>query len=139
MTAKTFPRSTMTRRRFKPARLMCGMCLVAASSLAGAQEPVPTTGDNATVTYPAAYFAPFEHYSVNDMLDRIPGITLAGGGGGGGGGGGPGSSGGSDQGCLGAGGDGSQRGVPERDQHGFSDMLCRPCIARSQPEVGGAY
>jgi outer membrane cobalamin receptor len=85
--------------------VVSGLCLAAASALAGAQDQQPTTGDNATVTYPAAYFSQFEPYSVNDMLDRIPGISAARGGGGGGGPGGPGSSGGSDRRGLGSGGD----------------------------------
>ena len=33
--------------------------------------------DNATVTYPAAYFSEYGVVSVNDMLSRIPGIGLA--------------------------------------------------------------
>ena len=33
--------------------------------------------ENATVTYPAAYFAQYGAVSVNDMLNRIPGISLA--------------------------------------------------------------
>ena len=41
---------------------------------------VPETADDATVTYPAEYFAQFNPYSVNDMLQRIPGISLARGG-----------------------------------------------------------
>ena len=37
--------------------------------------------EDSTVTYPAEYFAQFQPYSVNDMLQRIPGINLARGGG----------------------------------------------------------
>ena len=66
-----------------------------------AQEP--TTNDS-TVTYPAEFFAQYEPFSVNDMLDRIPGINTARGGGGGGNGG-PGSSSGSGRRGLGLGGD----------------------------------
>jgi len=36
-----------------------------------------STDDDATVTYPAAYFAQYGAVSVNDMLSRIPGIALA--------------------------------------------------------------
>ncbi|MCY4358643.1 MAG: TonB-dependent receptor plug domain-containing protein [Gammaproteobacteria bacterium] len=68
-----------------------------------AQNPV--TSDDATVTYPADFFAQFQPYSVNDMLQRIPGINLALGGGGGSAQGGPGSSGGGERRGLGAGGD----------------------------------
>ena len=37
----------------------------------------PSTAQDSTVTYPAEYFAQFNPYSVNDMLQRIPGISLA--------------------------------------------------------------
>ena len=37
----------------------------------------PETASDATVTYPAEYFAQFNPYSVNDMLQRIPGISRA--------------------------------------------------------------
>ncbi|PCI74667.1 MAG: hypothetical protein COB20_14845 [SAR86 cluster bacterium] len=66
-----------------------------------AQEP--TTNDS-TVTYPAEFFAQYEPFSVNDMLDRIPGINTARGDGGGGNGG-PGSSSGAGRRGLGLGGD----------------------------------
>ena len=45
------------------------------ASNAGAQAP--EIARDATVTYPAEYFAQFTPYSVNDMLQRIPGISLA--------------------------------------------------------------
>ena len=61
----------------------------------------PTTTEDSTVVYPASYFSQYQTYSVNDMLDRIPGITVARGGGPGPRGG-PGSGGGRG---LGAGGD----------------------------------
>ena len=66
-------------------------------------KDLPTTADDSTVTYPASYFAQYQPYSVNDMLQRIPGISVALGGGGPQGG--PGSSGGSGRRGLGAGGD----------------------------------
>ncbi|MFP6826318.1 MAG: hypothetical protein VB977_09470, partial [Pseudohongiellaceae bacterium] len=44
------------------------------SGLALAQE-LPE--DDATVTYPASYFAEYRAVSVSDMLNRIPGIGLA--------------------------------------------------------------
>ncbi|MCG8416078.1 MAG: TonB-dependent receptor plug domain-containing protein [Pseudomonadales bacterium] len=65
----------------------------------------PTTSDDATVTYPASFFDQFQPFSVNDMLQRIPGINLALGGGGGSSQGGPGSSSGGGRRGLGAGGD----------------------------------
>jgi outer membrane receptor for ferrienterochelin and colicins len=63
----------------------------------------PVTEQDSTVTYPASFFTQYQPYSVNDMLERIPGINVARGGGGPQGG--PGSSGGSGRRGLGAGGD----------------------------------
>ncbi|MCI5105529.1 MAG: TonB-dependent receptor plug domain-containing protein [Pseudomonadales bacterium] len=40
-------------------------------------QDAPVTDDDSTVTYPASYFAQFEPFSANDMLDRIPGISVA--------------------------------------------------------------
>ena len=71
------------------------------STSALAQEP--TTSDS-TVTYPAEFFAQYEPFSVNDMLDRIPGISVSRGNSGGGDGG-PGSSSGANRRGLGLGGD----------------------------------
>ena len=65
-------------------------------------QPSDTIEDS-TVTYPAEFFAQFQPYSVNDMLQRIPGINLARGGGSTRGG--PGSSQGGNRRGLGAGGD----------------------------------
>jgi outer membrane receptor protein involved in Fe transport len=70
-----------------------------------AQDQQPSTNENSTITYPASYFTQFDLYSVEDMLDRIPGINNARGGGQRGGSSGPGSSGGSDRRGLGSGGD----------------------------------
>lgn len=84
-------------------QLAAGAALMAAASLTPAQEQVGN--DDSTITYPASYFEQFQVNSVNDMLDRIPGINLARGGGGGGDRGGPGSSGGSSRRGLGGGGD----------------------------------
>lgn len=39
--------------------------------------------DDSTVVYPAEFFEPYNPVSVNDMLDRIPGVSVGGGGGGG--------------------------------------------------------
>ena len=44
------------------------------SSLVSGQD---STEENATVTYPASYFAEYGAITVNDMLNRIPGINLA--------------------------------------------------------------
>ena len=40
------------------------------------QEP-SISDDDATVVYPASYFAQYQLLSVSDMLDRIPGINVA--------------------------------------------------------------
>ncbi|MCG8415171.1 MAG: TonB-dependent receptor plug domain-containing protein [Pseudomonadales bacterium] len=60
--------------------LLCALCLLslALSPQAAAQlsqEENPT--DDSTVVYPASYFAEFFPISANDMLNRIPGISLA--------------------------------------------------------------
>jgi outer membrane receptor protein involved in Fe transport len=59
--------------------------------------------DDSTISYSADFFDQYEPFSVNDMLDRIPGISTARSGGGNSGG--PGSSGGSNRRGLGLGGD----------------------------------
>ena len=45
--------------------------------LSAAAMAQKTNDDDATVTYPASYFAQYGSVSVNDMLSRIPGIALA--------------------------------------------------------------
>ena len=82
----------------RPVALTLAATALILASAAAAQE---STDIESTVTYPAEFFAQYEPYSVNDMLNRIPGISTARGGGGGG----PGSSGGENRRGLGAGGD----------------------------------
>ncbi len=82
----------------RPIALTLAATALILASAASAQEP---TDIESTVTYPAEFFAQYEPYSVNDMLNRIPGISTARGGGGGG----PGGSGGANRRGLGAGGD----------------------------------
>lgn len=53
--------------------LIASVLLSLCSSVTFSQD----NNDNASVTYPASYFAEFEAVSVNDMLNRIPGIALA--------------------------------------------------------------
>ena len=91
--------------RFEWKNLFKAVLCVFASLGAGAalSQDAPVTDEDSTVTYPAEFFSQFEPFSVNDMLDRIPGINVARGGGGGGGG--PGSSGGGNRRGLGMGGD----------------------------------
>jgi len=91
------------------------------------QAQTPITSDDATVTYPAAFFDQFQPFSVNDMLQRIPGITLALGGGGGSSRGGPGSSSDGNRRGLGAGGDQvliNGRRIAGKDNEG-NDQLSR--------------
>jgi len=64
-------------RRLRPWPLFT--CLLSASlqfSCAMAQQ-APEAEDESTVVYAASYFAQWEPFTVGDMLDRIPGITVA--------------------------------------------------------------
>jgi|GEM_PF-2852566 len=45
-------------------------------SVLSAQAIAQSTEDNSTVTYPSTYFAEYAPLTVNDMLNRIPGINL---------------------------------------------------------------
>lgn len=49
---------------------------------ASADEMASADPANSTVIYPASFFQPYNPVSVNDMIDRIPGVSLSGGGGG---------------------------------------------------------
>ncbi|MDP2283089.1 MAG: TonB-dependent receptor plug domain-containing protein, partial [Pseudohongiella sp.] len=76
-------------RRFKISPFFSASTLVVAISsitnglsLANAEEPEPIESHNATVIYPASFFQPYNPVSVNDMVDRIPGVSINGGGGG---------------------------------------------------------
>ena len=64
---------------FTNRQLILAPCLSAALILSAnsARAQDPSTSQDSTVTYPAEYFAQFNPYSVNDMLQRIPGISLA--------------------------------------------------------------
>ena len=75
---------------------LCWFCLASAPVLSHGQ----IAEDEATVTYPASYFAEFGPVNAKDMLDRIPGVGSTTGGG-------PSSSGG---GFRGGGGDSGGRG-----------------------------
>lgn len=90
--------SIPTKTRIMIPATLLSICLLAYP--AQAQD----TADDSTITYPAEFFSQYEPFSVNDMLDRIPGINTARGGGGNSSGG-PGSSGGSSRRGLGMGGD----------------------------------
>ena len=64
---------------FSNRQLILTACLSATLMLSAnsAKAQDPSTAQDSTVTYPAEYFAQFNPYSVNDMLQRIPGISLA--------------------------------------------------------------
>ncbi|MEX0739619.1 MAG: TonB-dependent receptor [Pseudohongiella sp.] len=47
-----------------------------------AQEFADTGAEDSTVIYPASFFQPYNPISVNDMIDRIPGVSISDGGGG---------------------------------------------------------
>lgn len=44
---------------------------------ANASEPEQASALDSTVIYPASFFQPYNPVSVNDMIDRIPGVTLS--------------------------------------------------------------
>ena len=50
-----------------------GVLLMAVLPTVHAQN---STEDGSTVTYPASYFSAYNPLTVNDMLDRVPGISL---------------------------------------------------------------
>ncbi len=60
-------------------RRIASTCLLLAVMHAnqGLAQDAPSTGEDSTVTYSAAYFEQYEPFSVADMLDRIPGINVA--------------------------------------------------------------
>ncbi len=59
----------MHKKLLIPLSALC-LSILSAHAMAQSQE------DNATTTYPSAYFAEYAPITVNDMLNRIPGIDL---------------------------------------------------------------
>ena len=59
----------MRRKTLRPLSLLC-LAILSAHSFAQSTE------DNSTITYPSDYFAEYAPITVNDMLNRIPGINL---------------------------------------------------------------
>lgn len=59
----------MRKKIFRPLSLLC-------LSIMSAHAIAQSTEDNSTVTYPSAYFADYAPITVNDMLNRIPGINM---------------------------------------------------------------
>lgn len=70
----------MTRRITQPARIfrlgLLGLC-IAAGNHAYAQQSAADAAEESTVVYEADFFVEYAPVSVNDMVDRIPGIGLA--------------------------------------------------------------
>lgn len=62
----------MIKRSIVPVYLASFLAMAAVSS-SFAQDG---SGEGSNVSYPAAYFAEYEPLTVNDMLDRVPGIDL---------------------------------------------------------------
>lgn len=72
---------------YRGALLAAGLsCLLGGSlqaqTLPLQEIPEQQAADDSTVIYPASYFQPYSPTSANDMVDRIPGVSLSGGGGG---------------------------------------------------------
>lgn len=59
----------MNKRILRPLSQLCFAIL-------SAQAMAQSTSDSSTVTYPSAYFDEYAPITVNDMLNRIPGINL---------------------------------------------------------------
>ena len=70
----------MTPRLSRPERLVRTSLLglaIAVSNPSYAQQADDLTNDESTIVYEAGFFAEYSPVSVNDMIDRIPGISLA--------------------------------------------------------------
>ena len=52
---------------------LTGVVLLSVLPATNAQN---SAADNSTISYPASYFTEFNPLTVNDMLDRVPGISL---------------------------------------------------------------
>ncbi|PCI74666.1 MAG: hypothetical protein COB20_14840 [SAR86 cluster bacterium] len=70
----------MTRRLSLPEKLirlsLLGLAIAGANQ-GYAQQVEPQAADGSTIVYEADFFAQYSPVSVNDMIDRIPGISLA--------------------------------------------------------------
>ena len=70
----------MTPHLSRPERLvrtrLVGL-VIAVSHPSYAQQADDLTNDESTIVYEAGFFAEYSPVSVNDMIDRIPGISLA--------------------------------------------------------------
>jgi outer membrane receptor for ferrienterochelin and colicin len=52
------------------------LSLTHAAMLSHADEPDEASSENSTIIYPASFFQPYNPVSVNDMIDRIPGVSI---------------------------------------------------------------
>lgn len=68
--------------RLQRHRLVPFLLLLLAASLSAEAFAQDTTGDDSTVVYPASYFVEYAPVTAQDMLNRIPGISVTSGGGG---------------------------------------------------------
>jgi len=69
--------------RFRVSALSLLIISLSNTTTQASTEEIATAGaENSTVIYPASFFQPYNPVSVNDMIDRIPGVSLSGGGGG---------------------------------------------------------
>lgn len=87
MTIRQFVRQTIGTRQLRLTALTLAICSAnLLQTPAHAQEVTPgeTTGDNSTVIYPASFFDQYTPVSANDMITRIPGVSLNNNNGGGG-------------------------------------------------------
>lgn len=62
----------MLLRRCTKSWLVC----LASITFAGLTQAQESSDDNSTITFPASYFTEFAPITINDMLDRVPGIEL---------------------------------------------------------------
>lgn len=62
----------LTRQLVKTSQLLSGLLFTLVSTFTYAQEST----DDSTVVFPASYFEAYAPITVNDMLDRVPGIEL---------------------------------------------------------------
>ncbi len=121
-------------RRIAPTYLL----LTVMQANQGLAQDAPSTGEDSTVTYPAAYFERYEPFSIADMLDRIPGINVARQQGPTSGGPGPGGSQGSDRRGLGLGGDQvliNSRRIAGKENEGNSQLSRIPANQVERIEI----
>lgn len=57
--------------------LALAVSITNAPSIASAQESELSPAQDSTVIYPASFFQPYNPVSANDMIDRIPGVSLS--------------------------------------------------------------